>query len=310
MNATNAPAVVDPLMVEWTPGPSIELPDEVRTLRSAVEQAGRSLLAVPDARLEAAWTWPDHASEVDVRNGFYRLYELLERAGGEVRTALGDTVAGAPAGARLGRSATVARSSLQGLLLPLTDADLDADPPGGEWTIRETLGHMISSQRSYGRFTAWFLTQAPAPAAPVPDELSATLPEREEESAGSIDEVRARLDALLDLSMARLGGFTEEQVAHPARWSGGEVTVGFRIGRWASHLREHTIQVEKTLVMLDRPTTEVERLVRMLFEAYGRLEEPVFGLDADRARPALPVFLRTADEVEALVPSITAAPSG
>lgn len=294
-------------MVEWTPGPTIELPDEVRTLRSAVEQAGRALLTIPDTRLEAPWSWPDHDSEVDVRYGFYRLYELLEAAGGEARAALDGAIASAPAGARLGRSATVARCSLQGLLLPLTDADLDADPGGGEWTIRETLGHMLSSQRSYGRFTAWFLTQAPGPAAPVPDELSATLPTREEEASGSITDVRIRLNELLDLSMARLGGFTDEQVAHPARWSGGEVTVGFRIGRWASHLREHTIQIEKTLVMLERPTTEVERLVRLIFEASGRLEEPVFGLGVEEAQPALPVLTGTADGVRRLVPGVVAA---
>ena len=307
MNVMNERTVVDPLMVEWTPGPSIELPDAVRAIRSVVEDAGRRLLEIPDGRLEAPWPWPDHDAEVDARYGFYRLFELLEAARAEALAALDGASAAAPPGARLGRAATPARWSLHGLLLPLADADLDADPGGGEWTIRETLGHVLSSQRSYGRFTAWFLTQAPVPASPVPDELSDTLPEREEEAAGSMAEVRARLDALLDLSMERLGGFTDAQVAHPARWSGGEVTVGFRIGRWASHLREHTIQVEKTLVMLDRPTTEVERLIRMIFEAYGRLEETVFGLDAEGAQPAIPVVTRTADAVRGLVPRVVAA---
>ena len=125
-----------------------------------------------------------------------------------------------------------------------------------------------------------------------------------------MDDVRARLDALLDLSMACLGGLDEEQLAVPARWAGGEVTVGFRIGRWASHLREHTIQVEKTLVMLDRPTPEVERLVRMIFEAYGRLEETVFGIDAADLGPAAAILARTADEVAALTPSIVEAAAG
>ena len=56
--------------------------------------------------------------------------------------------------------------------------------------------------------------------------------------------------------------------------------------------------------MLDRPTTEVERLVRMIVEAYGRLEETVFGLDAADARPAGPVLAAATADIEALVPGI------
>ena len=35
---------------------------------------------------------------------------------------------------------------------------LDADPGGGEWSIRLTLGHIISSQRAYVWGTAWWQT--------------------------------------------------------------------------------------------------------------------------------------------------------
>ena len=43
-------------------------------------------------------------------------------------------------------------------------------------------------------------------------------------------------------------------------------------------MREHTIQVEKTLGFINRPTTEVDRLLRMVAGAYGRLEEAVLML--------------------------------
>jgi hypothetical protein len=284
----------------------------VLALRTAVEGAGRRLIGVPDDRLETEWSWPGSSSEVDVRYGFFRLVELFEASRGAVVAALAAIDGSPAAGGRLGAGATVARWSLHGLLLPLGDAALDRDPGNGEWAIRETMGHVLTTQRFYSRFTAWWLTQAPTPAAVVPDELSADVPERLVEAAGSMDDVRAKLDALLDLSMASLGRLEDDQVAVPARWSGGEVTAGFRLGRWASHIREHTIQVEKTLVMLDRPIPEVERLIRMVFEAYGRLEEPVFGLDgSDVARSgAGDVLTATAADVERLVPSITEAAAG
>lgn len=280
---------------------------EVGAARSAVEAAGRRLLGVPDDRLEAVWPWSGHASEVDVRYGLYRSFELLEAARASAAEALASAGTSPGPAARLGSAATVARWSLHGLLLPLDDADLDRDPGNREWTIRQTLGHMLQSQQFYARFTAWWLTQAPTPAAIPADALSDEVPSEIEESAGSMSEIRVRLDRLLDLAMERLGGLDAVQVAVPARWSGGEVTVGFRLGRWASHIREHTIQIEKTLVMLDRPTTEVERLIRLILEAYGRLEETVFGLEAADARPAAPVLLAAAAELSELVPGVVAA---
>jgi len=302
------PTAVDPRLVEWTPGPSLVLLPEAAAARAAIEAAGRALLAVPDgARLEAVWPWPGSTSEVEVRYGFYRIFELLEAARAAAVSALVRSAALPAPGGRLGSAATVARWSLHGLLLPLTDAELDADPGNREWTVRQTLGHMLQSQQFYGSFTAWWLTQAPTPAAIPPVDLTYAVPSEDELSAGSMSEVRARLDSLLDLAMARLGGLDETQVAVPARWSGGEVTVGFRIVRWASHIREHTIQVEKTYVMLDRPMTEVERLVRLIFEAYGRLEETVFGLDASTAQPAAEVFAQAGAAVADLVPGIVEA---
>jgi hypothetical protein len=41
--------------------------------------------------------------------------------------------------------------------------------------------------------------------------------------------------------------------------------------------------VDKTLVMLGRPTSEVERLVRLAVESYGRLEATVFARPATEA---------------------------
>ena len=61
--------------------------------------------------------------------------------------------------------------------------------------------------------------------------------------------------------------------------------------------------------MLDRPIPEVERLLRMVFEAYGRLEETVFGLDAAdvASSGAGAVLTSTAADVDGLVPSIVEA---
>jgi hypothetical protein len=176
----------------------------------------------------------------------------------------------------------------------LSDAEIDADPGGDEWSIRLTLGHTVNGQRAYGWSTAWwqergFALDDPDLPPSVGDEVFADLPdEATAEASGSLDEIRTRLDAILDLAGERLAGVPEDRLGYGARWSGFSVPVGFRLARWSSHIREHTIQVEKTLAMLGRTPTEPERLVRLTLAAYGRAEAVVFGQpDAEVAAAAI-----------------------
>ena len=108
------------------------------------------------------------------------------------------------------------------------------------------------------------------------------MPDEAVEGQGTLDEIRARLDDLLDAGMAHLGDLDDAALAVAARsWrSGSRVDVGFRLGRWSSHIHEHTVQVDKTLAMIGWAPREVNRLVGLVVGAYGRLEEQVFGLPA------------------------------
>lgn len=268
---------MDDVLVSNTPGPTIPLDSAVVEARRSLAGALADLLTISDGALEREWPWND--GEVELRYGFYRLYEQLEAAAAELRRVLAVTdPSPAPAVDPIA-AATAARWDLHGILAGLTEADLDLDPGGGEWTIRQTLEHVLDVQRGYGWLTAWWLGQRGQAelATRVPEEITASLPDEHVSASGSLAEIRARLDALLDTAAGRMAGLGADDLAVPARWSGTAVTVGFRIARWASHLREHTIQVEKTLVMLDADPTEVARLVRIVMAAYGRLEAAAYG---------------------------------
>ena len=112
----------------------------------------------------------------------------------------------------------------------------------------------------------------------MPDDVAAAarLPDEDTAALGSASEISARLDELLDAAAGRLGALTDDELGRRARWSGIALDVGFRIGRWSSHLVEHTLQVDKTLVMLGRHPSEVERVVRLIHASWGRLEALVF----------------------------------
>jgi hypothetical protein len=279
----------DPL-VELAPAPAVPLHPGVAAARTAVVAALRDVLAIPDDALERPWRWrPTDEDDADVRYGIYRLHEGLEEAISAVER--GRAAWERPSAAtRPGRpaipplaAATAARWDLSGVLIPLTAAELDAAPGNGEWTVRRTLGHVVTSQRSYGWTSAWFLHRAgEADAGEYPPD-GAIPPDgdEDEDGLGSVDEVRERLDSLVDAVIEHFAALDPDQLAVPGRWSGLPVTIDFRLGRLGSHIREHTIQVDKTLAMIGHTPTETARLVRLIADSYGRLEGLVIGRDRD-----------------------------
>ena len=177
---------------------------------------------------------------------------------------------------------TAARWDLHGVLTPLPDEVLDADPGGGEWTVRQTLGHILGSQLSYGWFNAWFLSRpVPVGEAVYPDEGDLPPEPTEEELAkGTLAEIRDRFDGIADACATAVADLSPATLDLGARWSGLPVSIGFRLGRYGSHIREHTVQVDKTLGLLRREPSETERLVRLVLATYGRLEAQVIGRPA------------------------------
>lgn len=272
----------DEFMLAHTPDPTLPVAPTVERLRVALAAATVDLLQIRDSALETDWPWRD--DEADIRYGLYRLIEAIEEAGADVGRILRDTGARrSPAAERIA-PATIARWDLHGLLATMDDQTLDLHPAVGEWTARETLGHIVSGQRAYGWFTAWWASRPGDE--PAPDTIpagvveGAQLPDDDVEGVGSIADIRARLDAILDLSAGRLAYLDDAGLQLPARWAGIPVTVGFRLGRWSSHVIEHTLQMDKGMTQLDRRPSEVHRLIRLIHSAYGRLEALIFPIHA------------------------------
>jgi hypothetical protein len=274
------PTATDPLVHYTEDIPERPIPDALPAARRDVMAAVADLATIRDADLEKVWAWKGD-SEDEIRYGFYRILEDFERAGIDAAKALRISGVGRGRAAELIAPSTAARWDLQGILLQLPDAVWDAKPGGEEWTVRETLGHIIASQRGYAAVTAWWQAQAllAGPSLPTarPDHIYDVLPSDEEEASGTPAEVRARLDEVLDRSTERLAALPADRLVLGTRWAGFAVDIAFRIGRWSSHFREHTIQVEKTLVMIGHTPTEVDRLIRLILAEWGRAEAVVYG---------------------------------
>jgi hypothetical protein len=276
MTATTAD---DPL-VQFTEGiPERPTPDALLAARRDVMAAVPDLATITDADMEKAWAWKGD-SEVELRYGYYRILEDFERAGIDAAAALRASNLERGRAADLIAPSTAARWDLQGILVQLPDAAWDADPGDDQWTIRQTVGHIIGGQRSYGAATAWWQAQGLPVDANLPKErppIYDRLPSDEEEEAGTPAELRTRLNEVLDRSTERLAGLPADRIVYGTRWVGFALDIAFRLSRWSSHIREHTIQVEKTLVMIGHTPTEVDRLIRLILAEWGRTEAVVYG---------------------------------
>jgi DinB family protein len=309
----------DPL-TELATVPSVALHPAVVAARRPLGAVVFDLLAIPDDALERRWRWlPSDIDELDVRYGLYRIHERLESAIAAIATGRRDDGGGSGAPSRPAipalQAMAVARWELHGALSGLSAADWDADPGGGEWTVRQTLGHIISSQRSYGWFNAWFVREGfveglaiRPPAGALPDE-----PTEEAEATGTSTQVRGRLDDVVDANIAADAALDDAAMRVGARWMGMHVPIDFRLGRYGSHIREHTIQVDKTLAMTGRQPTEVELVIRLILSSYGRLEAQFVGRDPNElARPfadgssALSILEAALDDCGATAASVRA----
>jgi hypothetical protein len=259
--------------------PAPALTESIVEARAAIASAAADYLAISDEALERPWTWRD--VENDVRYGIYRAAETVEAASAELEGMLAGGPARPPA-VRIVASSTIARWALQGRLAALDDSVLDTVARDGEWTVRQTLAHTVGGQRGYGWASRWWLSIPLGPDRPkrIPEDVltraEAELPSDDDEGLGRLAAIRARLDAVLDDDAARFARLDPAALAVPASWSGTQVDIAFRLARWGSHIYEHTVQLDKTLAWLGHEPTEVERIVRDLHIAWGRLESRIW----------------------------------
>ena len=54
----------------------------------------------------------------------------------------------------------------------------------------------------------------------------------------------------------------------------------FRLHRFDAHLRQHTIQAEKTLLAVMGAPNETKRLIRIVYAALAEVEGILFGVDS------------------------------
>lgn len=254
------------------------------SLIQAIERFSAVTHGFSDDDLEREWAW--RAYEEGVRFAFFRTYEELRELAARLITER--TTRGKPVTAAQHTLAQyhAAYRDLQAVLIGLNDAIIDDAPAEEEWPIRMILGHIIAAEREFFA-RIWHAVQRFRDGHDDPVEMTA---EEVAEFVGSyeafertmnrlsIPGIMAFYDSLHKRVLRELTGIRGLELdASSLWWEELPITVEFRLHRLDSHLRQHTIQIEKTLAELGDTPTEARRLLRLIYAALADVDSTMIG---------------------------------
>jgi hypothetical protein len=218
--------------------------------------------AFDDKELSAPWSFRD--KPMDVR---YALYRTIEDAQ-EVLVRL--AAQPHPEARHILALAQRAFGDLRGLLTGLPVDLMDRPPHEGEWSIRETLRHIIVIEGRYAVATRYAVERDDTDPIRVSADLLPTPAQTD--VSGTVDAILGRVRGERAATDRRLADLPADALTRPTQWVHYDVDVRFRLHRFAAHLIEHTVQCEKTLAELGFRITEGRRVVRRLTGLLGEIE--------------------------------------
>lgn len=243
------------------------------TVTGAVERLVKASVHLTDADLDRTYAWEEYAND-GLRFALLAAHLWLRETAATVAAArLG---AGKPftEAQRILAQLHEAYRDLIGALAGTSEAEMDAAPPNEQWPLREVLEHMLGTEYGFLAAIQTALDAARSGRPSVPDETAFKARRKPGEDPGG-----SRADALNALYRSHatilrsLDDVTDTELATPSWfWEDKGYPVRFRMHRFEEHMRQHTIQIDKTLVALGHPPTEAERLVRNLYTALAGVE--------------------------------------
>jgi len=259
---------------------------EIRLIE-AVEAFASLTSQLSDQDLELEWRW--RTLDANVRFAFFCTYEELRQLAAKLmsqRTSDNKTINTAQRSLAQYHSAY---RNVQAILLAANDELLDTPPAKNEWSIRVILGHTMAAEREFFA-RIWFAVQQhrqDTDKATEPVEMSDNAVE---EFVGPYDDfertmnrlslvgILAVYDSLHKRVMREISDIRAFELEAPSLWwEGIPLSVEYRLHRLDSHLRQHSIQLEKTLEALTAPPSEAHRLLRLIYDALADVEGVIIG---------------------------------
>jgi hypothetical protein len=259
-------------------------------LTQAVEKFALTTSHLADDDLDREWSW--RAYNEGVRYAMFRTYEELRTLAAVLiaeRTTKGSPITTAHHSLAQYHAAY---RDLQAMLIGLDDALLTEAPAPNEWPLRVILGHTLAAEREFFA-RIWHAVQKLRKTDIAEDEELPPVemtPDEVSEFVGSYDDFERTINRLsisgimafydslhkrVLRELTDIKGFELE--SESLWWEGTPFTVEFRLHRLDAHLRQHTVQIEKTLDALGHLPSEARRLLRLVYAALSDVDSIIIG---------------------------------
>lgn len=160
-----------------------------------------------------------------------------------------------------------------------------------------------SLARAVEQFAA--VTQAEIPEEAWDDILGEEVDALRELLGGPLAGIRSYHAVLHQRVLGEFVGISEEELAAPSMyWEGYELSLRFRLHRFDSHLRQHIVQVDKTLEAIARAPNEAKRLLRLIYAALAEAEGATIGaweVGTDLRREAVEAISSRTEEIAGIL---------
>lgn len=258
--------------------------DENLLFRS-VQQLAQATYALSEADLERDYAWLYHDDE-GLRFALIGSYQELRDL---AATLADDRAKHGPAITRAQRVLAqyhTAYRDLQAVLFGLPDDHAGQAPAEGEWPVRLAVAHMLNTERNFfGRIWWAVERQRAADNRPLemPDEellafAGPRVSDDETLMSGPFAELMSFYDAFHARVLATFVDMADAELGAPSVWwEDAEIPAEFRLHRFDAHLRQHTIQIEKTLDAIGQSPSEARRLLRLIYAALAEAEGATLG---------------------------------
>ena len=261
-----------------------------KTVTQAVEELVRATVRLSDEDMGREWKWGVYDEEglrFALLMTHHELRDLAARLAARGRQ---------PSQAqRILAQYHQAYRDLTGILAAMRTEDLDRAPAEGEWPLRETLKHMIGAEHGFLAVCRLGVERRRAGNTEEPSDdewntfrgpfVEARKAAEDVVAQGTIEAIRNAWATIHIRVLRELGDVADPELEATAWFWDGAMPIRFRLHRFEEHLRQHTIQLDKTLAVI-QPPTEAHRLVRNIYNALADVESAIEPAEDLRAATA------------------------
>jgi hypothetical protein len=241
------------------------------------------MLPFSEKDLERKWVWKDHDEE-GIRFAFFvTLQELRHLA--VTLAALRPKPTGAQ---QILSQYHAAYMDLQAALLGLAPADSERAPAEGEWPVRKTYAHILSTEINFTIVVRYALEKHRAgtwTSEKIPDAEADRLAGISDEDYlalinGPLAGMQAYHRQLHSQILDAFSAITDDELDLPSTfWEETRFPIQHRLHRYEAHLLQHTVQIDKTLAAIGQAPTESKRLLRKVYAALAEAEGLAIGME-------------------------------